>query len=321
VPLGQDEIRGVVRWVESGGTLVLSLGGGTLAPLATYGNAGTPGAALAEAFGVRVQKWPATERGIRPRGWLEGRGIAGVRFSGGRTLDGPFVDQPRYQTLVDGPAGPVVGTAPRGRGRVVAFADDTAFTNRLLRAPSNAQMMVHLLAHYGRPGPILFDERHQGYGAEREAVEKLAGALSGTGLGLALLQGVLAAGALLLFAGRRFGSPLPPPRARRRSATEAAAALGRAYHEAGATALAAGTLAAGARRRAALRLGIPPTLDPAEFSDRLRRSRAPGAAELAAALDRAGAVEGAGRAAGRALAEAARDLERALALVGGRRGG
>lgn len=317
VPLGQDEIRGVVAWVEGGGTLVLSLGGGTLAPVAALTNRGAAVAALAEALDVRAQRQPASERDLRARPALAPAAVERVRFTGGRTLDGPFLDLPTYQPLVSGPYGDLAGMARRGRGLVVVFADDTALTNRLLRSPDNPQMLVWLLAHAGRPGPILFDERHQGYGSDREAVAKLAGALSDTGLGLVILQAGLAAAALLFFAGRRFGSPLPPPRALRRSSTEAAAALGRAYHAAGAAALAAETLAAGARRRAAARLGIPPTLPPEEFIERARRSKAPGSRELAAALERAAGVEKAGSAADRELAGAARDLETALAGVGG----
>lgn len=317
VPLGADEIRGVVNWVDSGGTLILSLGGGTLAPLASATNPGTPGAALAETMEVRVRRQAVSERDLRPRTALEPGDVRIVRFSGGRILEGPFLDLPTYRPLVSGPYGDLAGMASRGRGRVIVFADDTALTNRLLRGPDNAQMMVVLAAHTGRRGPILFDERHQGYGAERESMARLAGALSETGLGLVILQAGLAAAAMLLFAGRRFGAPLPPPRARRRAATEAASALGRAYHAAGASALAAETLAAGARRRAAARLGIPPTLPPEEFTARLRVTRAPGAPELAAALERAAGVAGAGRSADGELAAAARDIERALGLVGG----
>lgn len=311
VPLGQDEIRGVLSWVEGGGTLVLALGGGTLAPVAALANRGSPGAALAEALDVRAQRQPASERDLRPRAALAPAAVERVRFSGGRTLDGSFVDLPSYRPLVTGPYGDLAGMADRGRGRVIVFADDTALTNRHLRAPDNAQMLVWLLAHCGRPGPILFDERHQGYGSDREAVARLAGALSDTGLGLVILQAGLAAAALLLAAGRRFGAPLAPPRAARRSSTEASAALGRAYRSVGAAALAAETLAAGARRRAAARLGIPPTLPPGEFVERARASRAPGAAGLAAALERAAAVDS-----DRALAEAAGALAAALVDVG-----
>jgi hypothetical protein len=322
LPLGQDEIRGVLSWVESGGTLVLTLGGGKLAPLASMANRDSPVGALAREIGVRALRWPASERDLRVAGPLAeaGGGLVGrVRFTGGRTLEGRLQVSPSWRPLVVGPYGVVAASARRGRGQVLVFADDTAFTNRLIRTPDNGMMAAVLLAHTGRRGPILFDERHQGYGDDREAVARLAGALSETGLVLVLLQAALAAGALLYLAARRFGAPLPPPRARRRASAEAAEALGRAYRGAGGAAVAAASLAAGSRRRAAARLGIPPTLPPEEFAARLRGSRAPGAAELAAALDRAESVAGRGGAADRALAEATRGLERATAAVTGSR--
>jgi len=317
VPMGQDEIRGVISWVEAGGTLVLGLGGGTLAPVASQANRGSPTAALAEALGARVQRTPRSEVGILPQGFLAESGtVERVRFYGGRVLEGPFTRSAGFSPLVTGPHGVLAGEAPRGRGRVIVLADDSALVNRYLRNPWNAQMAVLLLAHRGRPGPVLFDERHQGYGDDREAVQRLAGALSETGLGLVLVQAALAASLLLWAAGRRFGAPIPPPRLRRRAATEAAEALGGAYRSAGAAALAAETLAAAARRRAAPRVGLPPTLPPEEFGARLRRSRAPGAAELAAALDRLAAAGAGGRGAGGALAAAVRDVDRALDRVG-----
>jgi len=317
VPLAQEEIRAVVSWVESGGTLVLSLGGGTLAPVATLANRGAPGAALAEAFGVRAQGVPRSEAGIVARGPIAGEGgVDRVRFQGGRILEGAFLRNPGFTPLVQSPHGVFAALARVGKGTVIAFADDTPFTNRFLRDPYNAQMAVILLAHTGRIGPILFDERHQGYGQDREAAGRLLEAMSATGLGIVLLQAGLAAAFMLYGAGRRFGAPLPAARARRRSATETAEALGLAYREAGAAALAAETLAAGARRRAAGRLGIPPTLPPEEFAARLRSSRVPGAADLAAALDRAAAVRGGGRTAERDLAGAAGDMEAALEALG-----
>ena len=317
VPVGQDEIRGIVSWVESGGTLVLGLGGGTLVPVATLANRGAPSAALAEALGVHVQRTPRTEMGILPGGMLAAAGtVERVRFHGGRVLDGPFTLSPGYRSLVRGPHGDLVAEAPRGRGRVVAFADDTALTNRYLRDPWNAQMAVLLLAHDGKEGPILFDERHQGYGEDRESLERRAGARAETGLGVGRPQPALAALRLRWAAGRRVGAPRPPPRLHRRAAVESAGALGRAYRDAGAAGLAAETLAAGARRRAAPRVGLPPTLPPEECGARRRAARTPGAAALAAALDGIAAAGRGGKRAGDALAGAARALDGAMERLG-----
>ena len=318
VALGRDEIRGVVSWVEAGGTLVLTLGGGTLAPVASAANRGSPAALLAEELGVEVLRVPASQYGVTVQGTVAAE-VSQLRFAGGRILDGPALASASFRPLVRNLYGVVAGTLDRGRGRVIVFADDAPFTNRTIRHLDDGLLLVRLLAPRRRPGTILFDERHQGYGDDRDAASRLAGALAETGLGLAVIQAALAAGALLYLSGRRFGAARPPPRARRRAAVESATALGRAYAACGAAALAAETLAAGARRRAAPRIGVPPTLPPAEFVRRVRGSRAAGAPALAAALERAAAVGAAGRSAGEELAAATRDVEAALAaLCGGR---
>lgn len=309
LPMGQDEVRGVLSWVDAGGTLVFSLGGGSLAPTASDGNRDSDVAALARELGVRVRRTPTTQYEIETLGPL-GEEAPFLRFSGGRVLEGNIVHSPGFEPLVRNRFGPVAAALHRGRGKVVLFADDTLLTNRLLRHPDNAVLLVRVCAPEDGRGVILFDERHQGYGDRGDAAARLAGALAETGLGFLLLQGLLCAGVFLYATGRRFGSPRPEPRARRRRSAETAIALGRAYAAAGAHALVAETLAAAARRRAAARLGIPPSLDGDEFNRRLRASRNEEAHRLADALERLAEVEKlpAGRKADRALAEAVAGL-------------
>ncbi|MHC4821312.1 MAG: DUF4350 domain-containing protein [Planctomycetota bacterium] len=318
VAVGRDEIRGIISWVEGGGTLVLGLGGGRMRPLATAANRTSPAAALPRALGVWAQPTPVTQVNVRPQGFLKGA-VRRVRFRGGYALAGPALHRTDLVPLVTSPHGVVAMELPRARGRILVFADDTPFTNRTIRHPDNAQMLVRLLAPQDDPRPILFDETHQGYGRDRDAATRLASALSETGLFVVMLQAALAAAAMLYLTGRRFGAPMPPSRARRRSAVEAAEALGQAYRSAAATGLAAATVAAGARRRAAPRIGIPPTIPPAEFRSRLVRSRHPGAVDLADALERLESIEGGSRGEEAELAAATQAVEKALAIVAGRR--
>jgi hypothetical protein len=70
-----------------------------------------------------------------------------------------------------------------------------------------------------------------------------------TGLGHAVLQCALAALGLLLLLGRRFGAPVPPPPAERRSPLEHVEALAGAYRQSGARATARRLLVAGMARR------------------------------------------------------------------------
>jgi hypothetical protein len=325
VAMAQEEVRGILSWVDAGGTLVLALGGGSMPATASAANWETPQAALAREIGVRARSTPVSQYGIAPTAAVEalfpGRErIERLRFHGGRVLEGPLLGHATYRPLVRSALyGDIVGTARRGRGRIVVFADDAPFTNRSVRHPDNALFLLRICAPRAGEGAILFDERHQGYGDDRGAASRLAGALAETGLGLAVLQAGLAGVVLLYLGGRRFGAPLPPPAAARRSAAEAAEALGRAYDAAGATGLSAETLATTVRRRAAARFGIPPTLPPAEFTRRLRASKAADGAALADALDSAAAVRDGGRGEGAALVAAARALDAAVAEKEGRR--
>ncbi len=310
IPLGADEARGVVAWVEAGGTLLLTLGGGRLAPTVSDGRDGSD-AGIAHELGLRVRRTPTTQYLVETLGPL-GRESPSLRFQGGRVLDGDGVHFANFLPLVRNRFGTVAAEIRRGRGRAIVFADDTFLTNRLVRHPDNALLLVRLAAPADPRGAILIDERHQGYGDEGDAAARLAGALAASGVGWALLQAGLAAALLLYLSGRRFGAPLPAPRARRRSGTEAAEALGAAYRASGGSALAAETLAHAARRRAGPRFGIPYTLDPAEFSARLRGRRVPAAVRLADALDDLATVPAGGRRADSRLERAARDVERAL---------
>ena len=66
-----------------------------------------------------------------------------------------------YRPLVTGPYGDLAGMADRGRGRVIVFADDTALTNRHLRAPEGRVVRPDgtLLTYqpYGKAGLLVAD--------------------------------------------------------------------------------------------------------------------------------------------------------------------
>jgi hypothetical protein len=91
----------------------------------------------------------------------------------------------------------------------------------------------------------------------------------------------------------RLGAPereRPPPR---RALSEHAEALGRLFETSRARAVSLRILAAGARRAAGPRAGILASLPAAEFARRLRASPAPGASDLADALQQADAARAA----------------------------
>ena len=174
-------------------------------------------------------------------------------------------------------------------GEVIVLADETMLSNRHLREAENAVVIVQLLTARERDGGrVVFDEYHHGFRpeGEREGLyTQAAGLLVTTWPGRAVLL-VLAAW-LVMLSGRvlRLGAPLPDAPPPRRRLSEHADALGQLLEKARAREEALRVLAAGARRVVGPRAGLPTSLSAMSFRDRLAASPAPGAKDLAGALD------------------------------------
>lgn len=192
------------------------------------------------------------------------------------------------EDLVTSAQGALVARVPFGTGEIVCIADERLVSNEYLRGGDNAVLAVDLIAGDGSR-PIVFDEFHHGFGdaAGDGVTARLFAMLPGTWPGRALLVLALAAVVYVAGAGVRFGAPAPEPRARRRAISEHADALGRLLERAGARPEALDILVEGVRRRSGPRAGVPAGLGTAAFRERLARSAAAGAPELAAALEAA----------------------------------
>jgi hypothetical protein len=156
----------------------------------------------------------------------------------------------------------------RGKGRVIAISDARPFTNGELRESGAALAFARFASMATAGGRTLaFDEYHHGHREGRTLNGSILRFLVERPLGNAILQlagvGIL----LLLFHARRFGSPLPDPRARRRSPLEHVEALAGAYRQAGAKRTARRLLVAGLARR----LGRRPPRDDAAGAELLDR--------------------------------------------------
>ncbi len=187
----------------------------------------------------------------------------------------------------------VVARVPFGDagGDVIAIADASILTNEVLRKGDDALLAVTLLV---RPdagdGRVLFDEYHHGYrpdGASAGVARRALALLVTTWPGRAVLLVALAWLVFLAGAGVRLGAPLPPEAPPRRALSEHVDALGRLLSGARARTEALRMAAAGARRAVGPRAGLSPALAPEAFRARLAASPAPGAAELAQALESA----------------------------------
>jgi hypothetical protein len=153
---------------------------------------------------------------------------------------------------------PVVLDFRLGKGRVIAWADAYPLVNHTLKNSRAAILFARTAADAAGGRTLWFDEYHHGFS---EGGGTLAGAtrfIARQAAGHAVLQITVAVLGLLLLFGRRFGAPLPPPPARRRSPLEHVEALAGAYRQARAAQTARRLLLAGLARRLGRRVPHQP---------------------------------------------------------------
>ena len=154
---------------------------------------------------------------------------------------------------------PAVVGFPLGRGRVVVASDPDFLRNDALRvckyglSPIAVRTLEYLRAGGDAPRTrILFDEYHQGNGAQPGTVSAIVAFFGRTSAGHLLLQLLGAGLVVLLAAAPRVLPPRGVTQVRRRSPIEHVDALARAYAQVGATRTAAMRLVRGVRRRIGL---------------------------------------------------------------------
>ena len=109
---------------------------------------------------------------------------------------------------------------PHGKGRIAVLSDPYIVANGGISLKDNVQLAINLVSPV--EGMIAFDEFHQGHGVTQNA---FAGYFAGTPVLPIAGQIVLLILAILWTRGRRFGRPLPLPRADRRSSLEFVASM------------------------------------------------------------------------------------------------
>lgn len=241
------ELDALLRWLEEGGTLIYvarpgdptieALGLPSLTPLAPADSAGhvvvavSPPDAGVPARGERPTDGDA---GISAALWLAGTDTArGFRWAFGEPGDEAQHGLVPLLRTADGRA--VVAAARRRAGMLVAWSDAEPLRNHALRDSGGALLFARIAEHLTDDGsPLVFDEFHHGFRGEGSAVAGTLRFLQSTPAGHGTLQ-LLAVGlALLVAAGTRFGAPVPPPAAQRRSPLEHVEALAGLYRRAGA---------------------------------------------------------------------------------------
>jgi hypothetical protein len=238
-PLTPLEVDSLMAWVERGGQVIY---------------AAVPGDALLERLELMLHRVPdarVEEAALpQPHPWTEGldgvRGFTRVFDDTSRVM--VFRRGTPLLTLPD--EGVAALVLPVGEGRVVAWSDARPLNNAALRESGAALLFARAAIDMaGEAGIVEFDEFHHGYREGVGVVRSTFVFLRDTGPGRMALQLGVAALGLLLLAGRRFGTPHPPPPARRRSPLEHVEALAGAYRQGGARATARHQVVAGLARR------------------------------------------------------------------------
>lgn len=223
-PPTPGELAELGRWLEQGGVLFYVARPGD-PTLDTLGLALAPPARDSAASHASAHP--------RPHRWTEGgRAVQGI----GRVFDGasPALRDSSAEALLVTETGAVAAlTFRRGRGVVVAWSDRAPLENQALRESEGALLFARAAAEATANGePLRFDEYHQGYRGGGSPLRAALAFVRGKGRGWAALQlaGVMAL--VLLAAGWRFGSVIPPRPPLRRSPLEHVDALAALYREA-----------------------------------------------------------------------------------------
>ncbi|HEU0301269.1 MAG TPA: DUF4350 domain-containing protein [Longimicrobium sp.] len=219
----------------------------------------------------------------RPHPWTAGaQRVQGFRRAFGDAS--AALRRPGAQTLLEVDGLAVAVTYPLGQGQVIALADPRPLTNLRLRESGAAALVARAVADAAAGDTVWFDEYHQGFTGPGSRAGGLATLLRRFVSGPVALQLLLVVALALWVYGRRFGAPLQPPPARRRSPLEHVEALAGAYRQAGARRTARRLLLAGMARRLGRR--APPDERAAgEMLDRMAR-QSPVGREAAEALER-----------------------------------
>ena len=258
VALQMTETHALLEHVRAGGALLVVIGPGTNALEDSLHIRSGTGGVVRPLGDERTDSCSAQKRTLLSL-WPDNRALLyqltwrGPAPNGMQTFKSVYVSGDRREP--DGWRPATVGF-PYGAGRIVVASDPDFIANDAFRVchfgmdVAAIQAMDFLRGGGAVPRRrVVFDEFHQGYGAQPGTLRTVAAYLSGTSSGRLFFQ-LLGAGLLLLiWAAPRPIPPSDPERIERRSPLEHVDALARAYAQVGATRTAALRLLRGLRRR------------------------------------------------------------------------
>ena len=293
LPLADDELEQVVRFIRGGGAVLAAGWGGGVTQCAGWRTqsvvggvdsvpirAPSPGPDLRLPRTARVLTPLTPEDAQPPRLESLRKGVAEDTQLGICNTLVPFVADTIVAALNKRPV--ILRLHYRGGGTLTLAADRGWFTNRVWRDSDVASVALPLLTpRPERPGRVVWDEYHQGFGENEGA--SLAGStwrwMRSSPAGWAILQLIAVALAWLAMTAVRFGPARDVVERRRRSPLEHLEALGAGLESAEDADTAVRRLTLGLRRRLS-RAGVVsegnvvPWLDSLELAMRGPRGRA-----------------------------------------------
>ncbi len=223
IALEPAELAQVVRFVRAGGAVVVAGSGGGVTRCVGWRTANGTRLMRVDTLPVRSPSGldlPPVGDYLRPRGSVD-EGGRRARDSDAEFDDCEMLVPVAHDTLLRLRDGRPVALrfGYRGGGRVTLVADADYFRNRTWRWTDVPAFVVPLLTPT-RPGPVAWDEYHQGFAEESSVTAALMTWLQGSPLGWALLQLVGVVCVAFVVAAVRFGPALPAIERRRRSPLE-----------------------------------------------------------------------------------------------------
>jgi hypothetical protein len=260
VDLDDDEIEQVVQYVRGGGAVLVTGGGGGVTPCTGWrtqsvGRADSmavrspsPSVRLPYAYRILTPHIPEDEE-LAPLETLRKAGADDTRLGICNTLV-PFEIDTVVAALNNRPV--ILRLRYRGGGTITLAADRAWFTNRVWRDTDVPIIALPLLTpRRERPGRVVWDEYHQGFGEEEgpSLVGRTWSWLRTSPAGWAILQLIAVALVWLAMTAVRFGPARSVVERRRRSPLEHLEALGAGLESAADADTAVQRLALGLRRR------------------------------------------------------------------------
>jgi hypothetical protein len=206
------ELSAVEKWVQKGGTLVISA---------------MPAGPLMEHFGLREDRISYKDERYRAQKVLfqPGPYIRGKREIVSQGHPDLTSSKPEAVIHARDRWGGLIAALRVGRGRVIAIADPMLFTNESLRKGDHARLVLDILLCHLGTGLLMVDEYHHGYGRATTVVGHFvrSNALD------PFLQGMVLLLILWLAKCRRFGSPRSPVMKEYRSSMEYVKAMAQLF--------------------------------------------------------------------------------------------